>query len=68
MDVKVTAYLKSGGNVSMVMYGTSLKELFSKYSEALENGSKHICFKSRSEVSFIPVSNIALLSLKELPE
>lgn len=70
MDVKVTVYLKSGGDTSMIIYDTTLEEQNKKYSKSLEKGIENniICHQTNSEVMFIPVSNIAGLSLKELPE
>lgn len=70
MDVKVTVYLKSGGDTSMIIYDTTLEEQNKKYSKYLEKGIENniICHQTNSEVMFIPVSNIAGLSLKELPK
>lgn len=70
MDVKVTVYLKSGGDTSMIIYDTTLEEQNKKYSKSLEKGIANniICHQTNSEVMFIPVSNIASLSLKELPK
>lgn len=70
MDVKVTVYLKSGGDTSMIIYDTTLEEQNKKYSKSLEKGIENniICHQTNSEVMFIPVSNIAGLSLKELPK
>lgn len=70
MDVKVTVYLKSGGDTSMIIYDTTLEEQDKQYSKFFEKGIEDniICHQTNSEVIFIPVSNIACLSLKELPK
>lgn len=70
MDVKVTVYLKSGGDTSMIIYDTTLEEQNKKYSKSLEKGIENniICHQTNSEVMYIPVSNIAGLSLKDLPK
>lgn len=70
MDVKVTAYLKSGGYTGMIIYNTTLEDQKERYSKSLEKGIENniICHQTASEVVFIPVSNIACLNIKELPK
>lgn len=69
MNVKVTFYLKSGGEISQTWYDTNLEEQTAKYAKVLERGLDNnvICLQSSSEVTFIPIPNLASLRLKELP-
>lgn len=70
MHVKVTVYLKSGGDTSMVVYNTSFEEQSKNYQRYLEKGFENntIIHQTPQAVVFIPANNIATISFTEWKE
>ncbi len=68
MNVTVTVYLKNGMNASTDIQNTSLAEQQELYSEAFKKKKdiqliNHVC---PSSIEMIPVSNVALIQIKEM--
>lgn len=69
-NIRATIYLKSGGDVSMNIYDTSLEEQMKVYSDGL-NGDRDknvFSYIGPNSIQIVPSDNVAAVDLKEVAE
>lgn len=69
MKVKVTVYLKSGGNVSTELSNVDINEVASDYTSAIEHGGviRHNQADG-SATQVIPSSGVSFIDFREMAE
>lgn len=68
MKVKVTIYLKSGGDLDLIISDTTIGEQVRFYDYTL-GGQKRFIIRSNDEsTTVIPIDNIAAIDIREIPD